>query len=264
MRKLGHALIAVLAGIIVLAAGRVSAVELEPDNDIPTHFLYEHIRIGSPEELKVHDKCARTGKEGLLENLKALYACRRTVVPSGADIPMPRYQSWSLFLVCNNSWLRSDSLDKLDALYKRFEAFGRAIGESHVAVWFAKRKASPRIVERLDVDRSAAYCARFGLDPRESPHVFVTTSYPSLSNPSQRYLVLRLNGLTPDSIETLLGTLSAQILGQSLDQSEVDSEIWWLKIKQSVAAVFDVIGDIATKIKVTLKIKDVEVTVEPR
>src|SRR5215510_10002830 len=85
---------------------------------------------------------------------------------SGEPIPQS-YKSWSLFLVNNPQWLVSESNEKIKKLYNQFEAFGRAIGDDHVAVWFWSKKAlqDPSYYKAVDVTRSAAFCKKLNLPP---------------------------------------------------------------------------------------------------
>jgi hypothetical protein len=97
--------------------------------------------------------------------------------------PIPRsYQSWSLFLICNPQWLVAANEARLANLYQHFNAFGDAIGERHLAVWFTRRRP-PRgsIVQDLDGKRNAALCTKLKLLPSKSPYVVVMATYPDVS-----------------------------------------------------------------------------------
>src|SRR6516225_7956271 len=75
-------------------------------------------------------------------------------IPRGGVSPLAAgyksYKSWSLFLVTNQSWLTHELAspspqgrtrvngDWVVDLYERSHAFGRVIGDDHLAVWFWK------------------------------------------------------------------------------------------------------------------------------
>ena len=138
----------------------------------------------------------------------------------------PAYQSWSLFLISNPAWLLEERRQDLQGLYWNFEAFGRAIGDDHAAVWFWKdgRGLTP---DNVDVERSSRYCAKFNLLPSEGPHILVTTTYPDLDALAGDYYVLKLNGAKPEDITLLLSKLADQVLVEGLDQWALDSEQYW-------------------------------------
>jgi hypothetical protein len=99
-------------------------------------------------------------------------------------IPRNQYKTWSLFLVCNPEWLGPEKAPDLYSLYQQFGAFGRAIGDDHLAVWFWKSRIienDPKIADKVDVERSVRFCRKFQLQPSSSPYVFITTSYPDES-----------------------------------------------------------------------------------
>lgn len=55
-------------------------------------------------------------------------------IPRNDSIPRD-YTTWSLFLVCSQSWL-SDTDENLDELFRNYMAFGRSIGQENLAIWF--------------------------------------------------------------------------------------------------------------------------------
>jgi hypothetical protein len=72
----------------------------------------------------------------------------RAVPSQSTLIPL---ESWSLFLVCNLAWLGRGNTDKINVLYEQFQAFGRAIGPKHLAVWFWKRGRSRSNPSKFDM-----------------------------------------------------------------------------------------------------------------
>jgi hypothetical protein len=151
------------------------------------------------------------------------------------------YLSWSLFLICNNAWLKDQSSPQIRGLYNEFMGFGRAIGQHHAAVWFwtktpANINESPNLADAVDANRSQAFCQKFGLDPGEGPHVVVTTVYPDLNADVGQPVILRLGGMSPQNIEAVLGTLTRQVTNSKLAQGELDRQTWtrgWTQIIQN-------------------------------
>lgn len=139
------------------------------------------------------------------------------------------FQSWSLFLVCNQTWLHAENQERLLNLYKEFSAFGRVIGRNHLAVWFWKSRPKPgmALADYVDAERSSDYCAHFKLLPSEGPHILVTTTYPDLSAPVGNFFVLKLNNTTSSDVTAFLNKLSDQLLVTGLNQTTLDSEQYW-------------------------------------
>jgi hypothetical protein len=197
------------------------------------------------------------------------------------DEPIPReaggvrFKSWSLVLVCNPAWLLTENLTALLNLYRQFEAFGTVIGPTHVAVWFWERSDSPQMVEKLlkgepglpgpqaeitparfiDANRSSQYCAKFRLLPSESPHVLVTTTYPSLTAPVGDHWILTLNGADSTEITALLTTLADQLLVQNLDQTKLGSKEWWGRWLRSFRTIRGSLADFMKKVTFTIDTK---------
>ena len=57
---------------------------------------------------------------------------RKVLVTSEDEIPKDPRKSWSLFLVCNPSWLLPENSARLQNLRQQFDAFGEAIGPDHL------------------------------------------------------------------------------------------------------------------------------------
>ena len=185
--------------------------------------------------------------------------------PAGAPAPatvlpnqeIPRdFDSWSLFLVCNNQWFLESKAQDLEDLRAQFLAFGKAIGARNVATWFLESDTN------LDVNRNVAYCGKYGLAPSESPYVVVTTKYPGLSDPIGDRAVLKLNGLSADEITTLLGKLGDKIVLGGLQQETMDSERYWTTFKDGFIDVARSIGGWIKSVKLTIDTKVLKLEVE--
>ena len=132
--------------------------------------------------------------------------------------PIPRggYKSWSLFLVSRQSWLVTPNKELVADLYDRFEAFGRQIGDDHLAVWFWKDEPAPndprlKIADNVDVARASAFCAKLKLKPNSGPYLIFTTTYPDENTAPSAFSVIEL-GSTADQIGRLLERLGDQLV----------------------------------------------------
>ena len=159
---------------------------------------------------------------------------------------MTDYRSWSLFLICNNAWLKDQSSPQIRGLYNEFMGFGRAIGAHHAAVWFWTEtppniNESTNLAEAIDANRSQAFCEKFGLKPKDSPHVVVTTVYPDLKADIGEPVILRLGEMRAQDIEALLRSLTRQVTSNKLAQAELDKQVWrlgWIRSIQESLCIF--------------------------
>jgi hypothetical protein len=187
--------------------------------------------------------------------------------PTVAGQPIPKdYQSWSLFLICNPQWYLAESEQKLAGLHQQFRSFGRAVGASHLAVWFwrsspaAGAKFGP---DNIDADRNAAFCQKFKLAPSGSPYVVVTTSYPDLdAKELRREVLIELNNLPPGDIATLLTKLADQLFAQKLTQAQFDSEQYWGAWRRSLESMREVVAGFVQRVKLTIDTKVVKLEIE--
>jgi hypothetical protein len=172
------------------------------------------------------------------------------------------YDSWSLFLLCNPSWLGQEYQEKLWNLYTQFQAFSRVIGPSHLAIWFWARPFQEKtraLSQFVDVSRSSEYCAKLKLLPSKGPHILVTTSYPDLSKPIiGDKVVLELNSLPSTEIGILLTKLADQLLVQGLQQEALDSEAYWRGWQRSFEKIYDAAVGALKQVKITIDAKFVK------
>jgi hypothetical protein len=192
-----------------------------------------------------------------------------TDVGGGGFFLPRRFTTWSLFLISNPAWLHADSSEKIAALFKTYDAFGQAIGRDHAAVWFGKLPAPLQDTRKfdfaahLDTDRCATYSSKFRLEIAKSPHVVVTTWHPALEAELGDYLVLELNGLSPQSTIHLLTELTNQILNAKLDQIELSSKRWWLAWRDVPRSVLESLSSPWQGVTVRLKTPFLDVTTGP-
>jgi hypothetical protein len=154
----------------------------------------------------------------------ALAFCSTTFAQERAELPreqsIPKgYKTYSLFLVCNPQWLDQDRSADLHNLYLRFQNFGRAIGDDHLAVWFWKsegRTSNGELAQDVDVERSVRFCQAWKLKPSEGPHVVVTSTYPKESDRSsgspKDIAVYALGSMVPKDISALLAKLTDDLV----------------------------------------------------
>jgi hypothetical protein len=140
---------------------------------------------------------------------------REEIVGPTAKISRDSYRSWSLFLMCNPDWASDDRSRDVEHLYRRFRAFGDAIGSENLAVWFWKERmgtSDPKLAENIDVARSVEYCGALARKPSEGPYLVVTTVYPDLAAFPRDRAIFQLGGLEPAAVAKLLNALADQLL----------------------------------------------------
>jgi len=162
-----------------------------------------------------------------------------------APIPKGSYKSWSLFLVNNPQWVVAESNQKIMELYDRFQAFGRAIGRDHLAVWFWSQNnlQDSFYYKAVDVIRSASFCGKLKLTPSGGPYLFVTTDYPGaglmndsstfLPTPPTNYYLVSLNDKSADEVMQLLTRVADNVTAERIADLNSDSEKywgWWQKV----------------------------------
>ena len=57
-------------------------------------------------------------------------------------------KSWSLFLVCSQSWI-SNTEENLDDLFRNYMTFGKSIGPENLAIWFWRWESIPETEDLL-------------------------------------------------------------------------------------------------------------------
>lgn len=138
--------------------------------------------------------------------------------------PIPQgYKTWSLFLINNPQLVVAESNDKVKRLFDQFEAFGRAIGRDHVAVWFwsGDIRTDSFYYKAVDVIRGAEFCEKLNLPPSGGPYILVTSEYPGtglindegtfLPTPLKNYYTVSLNNKSADEIMQLLTRVADKI-----------------------------------------------------
>ena len=170
--------------------------------------------------------------------------------------PIPKnYKSWSLFLVCNPSWLRTDEAAKarMKSLFDAFSAFSRTIGSDNLAVWPITRKTGGP--EAYNADLAGDYCETYRLSANDSPHVVVTTAYPTKAGAPGDFSAISLNGLDTENMTKLLGTISDRVRTSDLDKQQLASDRFWRRWTQILQDSVTAMGHLAKAIKFTVDTK---------
>jgi hypothetical protein len=129
----------------------------------------------------------------------------RSFVPQfGAELP-EGLETYSLFLVPDTRWRESAFEDERSRLWETFHSFGRSIGDRHAAIWFLDQE------DNVDVLRSQEYCRRFNLNYNDGPYLVTVAKRPDLLEPDDEVIVVRMGGIAPDRILTVLNRLSADL-----------------------------------------------------
>lgn len=201
----------------------------------------------------------------------------QVVVLTDGPIPEADYETWSVFLICNPTWLRPDSNQDLVSLYKDFWAFGDFIGERHLAIWFGKT-AQPDVRDlaaSLDLERNARFCSKFNLKASETPHVLVTDRYQVLVDSIEevdstaegtdvaRVDIIKFNGRPPSEVEDALDLLVAKVRNRRDAEPTPDSpHTIWDVFRGLVEGASSVVLALSDDVSVTFDMKFVKVTVD--
>ena len=191
---------------------------------------------------------------------------------SGPTAPVPKaYKSWSLFLVNNPQWVVAESNDKIKKLYDQFQAFGKAIGRDHVAVWFWSQSnlQDAFMYKAVDVIRSAEFCEKLGLTPSGGPYILVTTEYPGAglgNDPSsflptklEHYYYVSLNNKSADEIMQLLTRVADKITSNHLSELNTGSEDYWSGWQRAFEAVRDFLSNRQVTVTIKTPVSDIQI-----
>jgi hypothetical protein len=188
-----------------------------------------------------------------------------------APIPKEPYKTWSLFLINNPQWVVAESNDKIKKLYDQFEAFGKAIGRDHVAVWFWSQNIwqDSFFYKTVDVIRSAEFCERLKLSPSGGPYILVTAEYPGtgllndpatfLPAPLQHYSTVSLNNKSSDEVMQLLIRLADRIVANRIADLDTTSQEYWSGWQRAFEAVRDFLANRQMSVTIKTPISEIQV-----
>jgi hypothetical protein len=197
----------------------------------------------------------------------------RDAIPLVADHgmlpPGTPFSSWSLFLPCNPRWLATERSEDLGRLNRAYFHFAIVTGPRHAAVWFLRPRAAgapgdqPNAANDLDIERSAAYCDRFGLRPSGGPYVAVTTVHPDQwqgevpgQRPADPLVVLAFDNIGSVQAAELLTELNDQLQRNQLSREALDTRRWWLAWDRVLGGMCRYFRDL--KVSVSIKVVEIE------
>jgi len=203
----------------------------------------------------------------------ALFAPDRKVLSTPVEpIPESPYKTWSLFLINNPQWVLAESNEKIKRLYDEFEAFGKAIGPDHVAVWFWSKSVAREPVafnEAVDVARSARFCEKLKLAPSGGPYILVTSDFPGrgqmndsstfLPTPLERYYTVSLNNKSADEIMELLTRVADKITTDRLADLNSRSERYWSAWQRAFEGIRDFLSSRQMTVSIKTPFSDVQI-----
>lgn len=198
-----------------------------------------------------------------------------SVDPIPTEVTGVPIRSWSLFLVCEPSWILQRDPGRLWKLYWRFLELGQALGPEHAAVWFwardPGRPGNGEIQTAIDVVRSLAFCSRLGLSPAEGPFLLVATDYPGpglvsdLPNTVQvprNRAILRLPDPQTADFESLMEDVLEAVYSGDLRELDRETEGFWRAWQSVFESVQTGVAGAAGRISVTIKTVFFEVTID--
>lgn len=184
-------------------------------------------------------------------------------------------RSWSLFLICEPSWILQRDPERLLRLYWRFLDLGQALGPEHAAVWFWTRNpdlpGNGEIQTAIDVVRSLAFCSQLELSPTEGPFLLVTTDYPGpglvsdLPNTFQiprNRAILRLPDPQTADFESLMENVLEAVYSGDLRNLDGGTESFWRAWQSVFQSVQAGVTGAASRINVTIRTVFFEVTID--
>jgi hypothetical protein len=174
-------------------------------------------------------------------------------VPHPEAIPKAHYKSWSLFLICNPSWILANGDEGIGKLFRAYTAFGKAIGPDNLAVWFSDPPGQVATTENTDIERMSHYCEKFGLLPSQTPQVVTTTRHPDDPDvDAGGKIVANLNGDALNSAYALTD-LTDELLRTGLNQRSLDTSEWGRRIGAVASAVMASAACYLNKVSISIK-----------
>lgn len=180
------------------------------------------------------------------------------------------FETYSLFLISNPSWLGPNSDAQLIGLYEAYEGFARAIGKKHAAVFFwkkAPKKAGGKLeganlAAQLDANRCTEYEKTLNLQISASPHILVTRTPPNPNGPLGEYILIELGDLSAASTVILLTKLADQLVNSALNQQDLDSAKWWLTWRDVAVSFYLAFASLVKHSKLKIKGGPVELELD--
>jgi hypothetical protein len=143
--------------------------------------------------------------------------------PNGKTV---RFTSWSLFLICDPAWLRSESKADILALYNAYLSLVTAADESHAPLW-AFSSATPWRATEIDPLQTKPYCDSLAVIPRQGPFLVITVHPPETISPPDAKVLVAFGGQRAAAITRSLMTLVDQATDGGPFDARVGSREWW-------------------------------------
>lgn len=135
----------------------------------------------------------------------------RVVLPL---VPIPKgFKSYSVALFPTIG----DEPSEIEQIREAFFAFGDAIGEHHIAIWFdpgqtvAQHVHGRRAEAKVDVSRSKYYCDQFGLNYNDGPYIVTTERRPDTVSDADERIVVELGGISGNRVVRVLNVLEQDL-----------------------------------------------------
>jgi hypothetical protein len=125
------------------------------------------------------------------------------IIPFTTAAVFQGYDTYSLFLFPSAEWKQKK--DDIKQLYEEFSAFGDAIGDRRLALWFSEKN------DDVDIRRSKLYCDRFGLDYNNGPFVVTLQKSPAVWRTGDLAVIVSLGGISPERRLRVLNVLEQDL-----------------------------------------------------
>jgi hypothetical protein len=125
------------------------------------------------------------------------------IIPFSSAAIFRGYDSYSLFLFPSADWTRKK--DEVKQLYDEFSAFGDAIGDKRLAIWFSEKH------DEVDVRRSKLYCDRFELDYNNGPFIVTLQKSPAAWRKGDLAVIISFGGLSAERRLHVLNALEKDL-----------------------------------------------------
>jgi len=269
MMTLKHIVLAVAAGSIPLVAFQAVGIGRPPS--LPDQYLVQRQCKGIDDFLATQTandplrSLSEDGKtacgnyeQGILsrdEWVKTMLELQtksgnnsRLFVPELSGLLPADLESYTLLLIPDDRW-REDRLRSLrDSVWRAFDAFGRAIGEKRIAIWFLDNDGN------VDTVRAKDYCDRFGLDYNGGPYVVTASKRPDLLKQGDQIVVIKLGEISTERIPAVLNVLQQDLRrGDAIREGTLRFEEVWQRVRTALDAQGGVLKGVLASLKFVVR-----------
>lgn len=149
--------------------------------------------------------------------------CLQQSITSRQPLPT-NLASYSVFLFTDKTWLMKSKGAEIEAIHDAFKGMGDSLGQTKGTIWLATTSDSVQ----PDVERGKALADVFLLDYNQGPYVVTTTIRPDLAGDDSAAIVVRLKGIAPERIVSVLNVLEQDLRRGTAVRREalLIEEIW--------------------------------------